>query len=599
MFFKQSLNLQAKRLFEVLLVLLIHLVFYQYFSQFFPNSQGHLGHDYAYFLPQLVDGYCWYHENGLWEVPWFSPSFGGGLPKFPNPQSMYYSVPQWLSFFISPLRAVFWSSFLFGALGFLGFYTLFTRRFHSQPMAAILAGSLFLFNGFYIHRMAIGHLTYHSFMLWPWLLYLLLGHKQRLLRVTGFSILLAYMFYSGAVLLIPMMVIALIISLGFLYITQLVFIDHKPLITDFIVGIMGALCLSAAYLSASFHFLKWFPRDFYALPGFAPLAHFLYAVAKMLFFKPDEVFNNDLYLNKRVGLGVHEYEYGLTMVPLLILGLFVLFILRNNPRFILKTKSQVGISILLLILFLLPLAFNFYQPWWNIFLKSLPYIGNNSTLIRWVAMYIPLVILFTGLMLSKISWINQYQKYALPLILIVLIQGYWQTDWAFYNTQKYNPKAVEWFYDQVKSEKVSPSITQVASSANFQGHLLQQNDLMTQGISCLEPDESLFGYTLEKFPKKSLHVGGVWEIEKNACYNFKNPASYVFPLENNLMSGDHFTLSEKEFMDQLLQYQPYEFKMSTIQRTANVLTTGSLVLALIILLRGFLSIKKAPSKLEA
>ena len=43
--------------------------FHRIFAPFYPNLQGKLGHDYALFLPKLLDGYFWYRANGLLAVP--------------------------------------------------------------------------------------------------------------------------------------------------------------------------------------------------------------------------------------------------------------------------------------------------------------------------------------------------------------------------------------------------------------------------------------------------------------------------------------------------------------------------------------------------
>src|SRR5262245_58418926 len=97
---------------------LIIVTFWFTFKKFFPTPYGRLGQDYFLFMPKLLDGAFWYKTNGLFAVPWFTPSFGGGLPAFPDPQSMYYSVPQFLSFFISPFTAVKLTFILFGVIGF-------------------------------------------------------------------------------------------------------------------------------------------------------------------------------------------------------------------------------------------------------------------------------------------------------------------------------------------------------------------------------------------------------------------------------------------------------------------------------------------------
>jgi len=43
---------------------LLLLCYHWIFSAFFPAANGNIGHDYAYFLPSLLDGYNWQLNNG-------------------------------------------------------------------------------------------------------------------------------------------------------------------------------------------------------------------------------------------------------------------------------------------------------------------------------------------------------------------------------------------------------------------------------------------------------------------------------------------------------------------------------------------------------
>src|SRR5438046_2614841 len=68
-------------------------------------------------------------------------------------------------------------------------------------------GTLLLFNVFYVHWMIIVHLTYHPFMLVPWLAFFLLRmgpmsppwHLHRVYDIVGAGLCMAYMVYAGMV----------------------------------------------------------------------------------------------------------------------------------------------------------------------------------------------------------------------------------------------------------------------------------------------------------------------------------------------------------------------------------------------------------------
>lgn len=142
-------------------------IHYIMFSRFLPTSNGTLGHDYRYSLPKLLSGYYWFESNGPLAVPWFAPGFCGGTPFYPNPQSMYYLLPQFATLMVSPLEAVRLTFFVFTALGCAGTYLLMRQVFAVGQAAALVGAAIFTFNGFYAHRMLIGHLSFHFFMLLP------------------------------------------------------------------------------------------------------------------------------------------------------------------------------------------------------------------------------------------------------------------------------------------------------------------------------------------------------------------------------------------------------------------------------------------------
>jgi len=105
------------RLFFLCTLICVIFAYHLIFSQFFPNKHNNLGVDYTYFLPILLNGYYWFQSNGLFEVPWFTPAFCGGVPYLPNPQTMYYSFPQLLTFFTDPASSVYITFIVFALLG--------------------------------------------------------------------------------------------------------------------------------------------------------------------------------------------------------------------------------------------------------------------------------------------------------------------------------------------------------------------------------------------------------------------------------------------------------------------------------------------------
>ena len=189
------------------------------YGRYLPDEGGTIGHDYALFLPHLLDGYYWYLENGLWEVPWFTPSFCGGIPVFANPQTPYFSLPQVFTLWLDPLRSVQLTLFALAVAAFWGTYLLARRVFETSVAAGLLAATIFMFNGFFVTRIVTGHLSYHAFALLPWLALFCLrpnigkGRETAIryaIDVIAVALILAYAIHAGAVNVWPIFGLSLV-----------------------------------------------------------------------------------------------------------------------------------------------------------------------------------------------------------------------------------------------------------------------------------------------------------------------------------------------------------------------------------------------------
>ena len=125
--------------------------------------------DYGMHFPNLLAGYFHLLANGPLSVPWFNPAQCAGVPFLADLNVAFYSLPQLLTVFVDPANAVRATFVVAAALGAAGFHLLLRSRFAASPWAAATGAVLFLFNGFFVVRLAIGHLTFHPVMLTPWL----------------------------------------------------------------------------------------------------------------------------------------------------------------------------------------------------------------------------------------------------------------------------------------------------------------------------------------------------------------------------------------------------------------------------------------------
>ena len=178
------------------------LIFHQIvFQQFFPNSKGLLGHDYSQYIPNLIFGKIWFYNNFL-SIPWFAPSFCCGIPFFSDPNTAYYSIPQFIFLIFNPILSIKITFFTMSLLGYIGMYLLLRKNFKFDRYIALLCASLFLFNGFFVYRAIAGPLI--SYVLVPLYCFFLIKSFENYQRKINYiylvisSIFFAHFFHSGS-----------------------------------------------------------------------------------------------------------------------------------------------------------------------------------------------------------------------------------------------------------------------------------------------------------------------------------------------------------------------------------------------------------------
>ena len=563
-------------------IVFLVVYFFIFIEPFFPNINGNLGHDYEIWFPRMLAGDYYFYTNGLSIVPWFTPSFCGGTLLYANPQYLFYSIPQFLNFYLNPILTIKLTIMLFSSLGFLGFYIILRNLFNMSKGAAIFGAILFLFNGFFAYRMIIGHLSYHSFMLLPLISYYLLipTHNNDLYKDLALSIVAAifmsYVVYSGGVHLVIPICLSI---LAILFLAKIFNKDFKVSMRRILLFSIATLSIAASKISASFATLSNLPRDYYPLPGIDNIFYSLWVPLRSIFFSAyTSIDTNKIFTNSMWTIDKHEMEYSLTFIPLILI-IYGLYLLIKN-KYIINRLEQILI-VLLLILSLIPILINFYNPYWNVLLKQIPIIKNSIMLVRWYVLYLPIVIILSSKVIDKI----ENKKYILPLLisLVILIKLF--EDKNYYHNQTFSPQAVMYSHSKLIQTKEVPAIKKITSKdliTTNEGISFSSGDsIMSEGLSRINCNESLFGYRHEDFKKKNLlqSEASVFDLT-NEEFNMKNPACYIFPKENNCEIGDHFNSEQLNELKQFTEYKGYDFKTPISQKFFNWLSPIILIICL-------------------
>ena len=377
-----------------------------------PIPNGYVGHDYRYFLPYLFAGVGWFQQNGLFTIPYFTPDFCGGIPWLANPQSVIYSLPQILTFFFAdPIVAAKWSLFAYATAGGAATYVLLRRCFGLSWHAAGLGFVLFQLNGFLIFRIGVGHLTYHIYGLVPALCLCALvtdapNHGARhwgartkdLTAAVAGACLLAVMVYGGGLNYIIPAVLS-VSAVIFIHQARTGFRQRPWLLLA--TACIWAIPLSALKLLPAFVFASGYPRTDFGEFLFDNPVILAGTLVRGLFYPEFQPFFTSMNNTFNWKVGLHEFEFGVSIVPLLLilarLWDIPLFVerfsgrrLRQGPR--LHWFACIGLAVIIAI----PILGTFGNATWGQVLLQIPVINNNTMLTRWWSIYILILIVLAA-----------------------------------------------------------------------------------------------------------------------------------------------------------------------------------------------------------
>ena len=544
------------------------------------------GHDYAYFLPRLLDNHLFYSANGFsWKE--YTASFCAGIFEFANPQSLTLSLPQLLTSLFGPITGIRLTFVIAASASGAGLYGC-ARMSGLPQMSATIAGLMMAFSGFLFSRMIVGHVTFFNFGFAPLVALLLLSGAQAitsgqrtiavlfggLASLAGTSII-----YGGGGVFLPQIAVTILLLVivcgGF---------SHRATVS---LGFFGAvavvtLLMAGPKLEAMLAVTGNLPRDFYPLPGFKPL-DLVVVMAQSLFWVPDAAYLDSLLVNRLFSLPWVSWDNSASPIwALVVLGGMVSGYRAGNARitdvFRLFDHGLVQNSVLAILL-VFPLAINVYHPDWNDLLKAIPIIGSSSNLVRWLAVYLPLLCLIAGW-----SWRHLEKPHIVPLLgllLILVLYQAWVQKEMHMESNPYDKELVTTAWEFAEPSAIKEVGAPIATDKNGNKRVIQStkfDHIFTQGSSnalCYEP---IFGYRLEALQKDHLRISKINIPDKDGFLVLKNPACYVYPAENECRPGMHFMATEWDRVERFVNQQDFDASVSMHRLILNWLGGLSLLL---------------------
>jgi len=538
-----------------------------------------IGSDYNYFLPYLLSGVQWIYQNGWLTIPYFTPDYCGGIPWLALPRSAFYSVPQLLATLTNPVTAIKWTAITFATIGGAASYGLLRKCFGASWQAATLAFVLFQLNTFLLFRIAVGHLTYDIFGLTPVLALLVLlptAAENELIqiyirtagKIIAAAILLAMMVYAGA----PDLIIPAVLSVVTVLLIHQARMGWQSAPWCILVGAcLWAIPLSALKIVPTVILTRNYPRAYLVGQLFADPIRLFKVLAASLF--APEILPPDVHpirgsLN---WLGLHEFEFGVSVVPLLLIFAAILLFAMKPSR---PQHLIAWIALALVVAF--PIALTSGNEAWGRILLKIPIISDYSTLIRLWSSYITPLIVVAGLSFDRVPWDTRVRDVAFGASVLVVIAQLMSRNLGYYEStnpfqELYDPAPVIQAVEGISTGMPLPEISQVGPPVKSGATDRRENNGLIHGISAYPCRESLFGYSHELFPARQLRVGPV-KSEVDGHFNLIDPRCYLSLDSKRCSAGELFREDEESDVAVFTSHRPLPWELPFWQTFAEAAT---------------------------
>jgi hypothetical protein len=557
-----------------------------------------VGHDYGLAIPSMLDTYLHYRVNGL-SIQWYTPSFGGGLPVFPNPNNSLFSLLALLTIIVQPWQAVMISTGIYIVAGGLASYFLMSRVLKLQWTASILGAVFFSANGFIMQRVAVGHLGYQTFPIIAILMVALLDSSLSW-GIAGilFALVVTMMIHQAGYFLLVVFGLSLLMTVPILYIYKPNSFSWKRL---FLVGLIGgvlALVMSASKLAAVFAFMRFFPRpmaDYYPntgiLKGLFGIALQLFGtmnltpLLKLVGSQPALLPN---FMVSVTGAWYGYWEFDMSMSPV-VFGIVIIGIysfLRKPKKYPnLFAVNKKWIAWILLIFFIwLTIEFTLAKGFIYPLLQKLPILSSLHVNPRFAAAFLFPLALFAAVIYNgwATKWSDKKSVHiflAVNLLTLVPLSTYFmiRTD---LQDRSYDVTESQEIYSLIRSDDNLTITGIVSDTDNTDALLLHQSNL--------QPYEPIFGYNLENFHPE-IKVGSIWEIS-DGYYNMTNPAGYVFPEINGTRPFERIPISDKDKLEVFASHKQPDWKIPLYQQILDWVSGLTVLASMFILV--FVGIKR-------
>jgi len=521
------------------------------------------------FGPRLLDTLLHYKINGF-SIEWYTPSFGGGLPAYPNPLQMQFSFQQLFTFFAYPYIAILASGALYITVGFWITYYFYAKYWNInlflqywEPVS--LSQTDFLSN-VWLSDMQINNIPVDCDSIFA----LFYRKIPSWLAGTLISITGAILLNSGGVYIGFMCFFTTIVTIPIFFFLKPDLFDLKKMTSVIIWGGFLTIVLCGSKFYAITTFMQTFPRDvqdhyfvslnssivgaIFQLIGVMTTLPFLRLVGK----------NSLVYvvrLTKWTGTPYGFWEIDSSISPALIILLIygVWAVLVHKPHFDksdLIKKAIAGICLIISVIFVF--QFSTARGFFFEAVKGWPLIKSLRTNTRFIASYVlPLAILgvkgfdFWTKGKSGLRTISAFVF--LNCLSLVALWGYYLLPMRVQG-RTYDITSLIGTYTKIQAGETFP-VNKIIPTMNDDAVFMAQASNVTHHYDPLLGENSFLPH---------VHAGSVFDIQ-NGFYNMSDPTGYVFPNENNSKLFSLIPVSNYDKLIEFLNRRQPDWKLPMIQ----------------------------------
>ena len=553
-----------------------------------------IGTDMEYYLTRLIDVFLHMKINGVFSVQWWTPTFGGGIPSFPNPLHLQFSITPYLMFLFSPWIATQITYAIFAVIGYFLIYNYIQNYTEWGLHVAISTACIFTTNGYFLNHILVGHLNYCSFTMIAVIPYIISSFWSAKKCIIVLSLCVTYMIYSAGfptVFLFYLSLGQLFFLLPLLKRESFPFIKLFRVLTIGHILIIGMVC--SKFIAVTLH-MEQFPRvvEFFSWQPYLQVLIIstfaqLFSWRIMIPFESILPIPADSVLFWLIGSKYEFWENDVSLSPVVPALIFFFVITRFSQikSFLKNPTCRLGFIATLLIIWCsieMAMGKGFF---WTL-IKDFPIIKSTHVNVRYAG---ALVLVFSILFAFCYSKLLVHRSKGFKVWCTIFILSITFLSMSSYSKITYSKTAYHCYDASISSSTWSEILSENKSyklSEIIEIRPKDQISLFSQCASSFNPNDCLYGYHGEFF-QSSLSKGPVNEVDVDGFYNFHNPLTFYNPKTTALPREKIHSSDSKNFYLFINRKQP-NWELPFVQKVANYITSAFLLLVFLYIFYNFL-----------